>query len=340
MTMNNKEKKIAILTSGGDAPGMNACIRACVRTAVYHGYKVLGIQRGFAGLLSAEVSDMNARSVADIIHRGGTILLTARCQEMMTAEGQDKAANICKVLGIEALIVVGGNGSLCGAYELAKRGVNIIGVPATIDFDMPYTKYAIGFDTAVNTGMDAVNKIRDTSSSHERCSVIEVMGRHSGSIALWCGLVTGSEEIVVPEKGDVDTDEIIRRVIENRSKGKRHNLVIVAEGASISDPYGDKKPLSPGGSWELAMRIESVTGVESRATILGHLQRGGSPTAVDRKHALIMGHMAVDLIREGQRNQAVGYVGGEYKAIGLQEALDATETYDDSMYQIMRILAI
>jgi 6-phosphofructokinase 1 len=297
-----------------------------VRTAVYKGYKVIGIKRGYDGLLAADITDMDARSVAEIVHRGGTILLTARCAEMMTPEGQDKAAQICKVLGLAALIVIGGDGSFMGGLELSRRGVNIIGIPGTIDLDMAYTEYTIGFDTAVNTGMDAVNKIRDTSSSHERCSVIEVMGRGCGAIALWCGLVTGAEEIIIPEKGAMESDYIIEQIIKNRAKGKTHNLVIVAEGS--------------GGTPALARKIEQVTGIESRATILGHLQRGGSPTALDRFRASMMGHMAVNLISAGEYNKAIAYRGGGLTAVDLDEALTVPRLYDDSIYQTMKILAI
>lgn len=321
-----KEKKIGILTSGGDAPGMNAVIRAVVRTAIYYGFKVIGIKRGYEGLLSADIVDMNAKSVSDIIHKGGTILLTARCPEMMTDEGRDKAAQICKVLGLEALIVIGGDGSLRGGLELVKRGINVMGIPGTIDLDAPFTEYTIGFDTAVNTGMDAINKIRDTSSSHERCSVVEVMGRNSGQIALWCGMVGGAEEVLIPENDSINTESIIEQIIKNRSKGKTHNLIIVAEGI--------------GGSDALAKEIEKVTGIESRATILGHLQRGGSPTTVDRMHASMMGYMAVELISENKPNMAILYKNGKYGSMDLEEAIEVKSFYDDRFYNIIKILSI
>ena len=322
-----KEKKIGILTSGGDAPGMNAAIRAIVRTAIYHNFKVIGIKRGYEGLLSGDIMDMNAKSVSDIIHRGGTILLTARCPEMMTDEGKDKAAQVCKILGLEALIVIGGDGSLQGAQALMERGVNVIGIPGTIDLDAPFTDYTIGFDTAVNTGMDAINKIRDTSSSHERCSVVEVMGRNCGQIALWCGLVGGAEEVLLPEKDNASNREsVIEQVIKNRSKGKTHNLIIVAEGV--------------GGSVSLAKEIEKVTGIESRATILGNLQRGGTPTAVDRMHGGMMGYMAVELIYNDQFNRVVAYKDGKHVSLDLMEALQMRHVYDDRLYDITKILSI
>lgn len=321
-----KERRIGILTSGGDAPGMNATIRAVVRAAISNGIKPIGIKRGFDGLLDADIWEMNAKSVSDIIHIGGTILHTARCQEMMTEEGQDKATKISQVLGLEALVIIGGDGSLRGGFELMKRGVNIIGIPATIDLDAPFTDYTIGFDTAVNTGMKAINKIRDTSFSHERCSIVEVMGRNSGQIALWCGLVGGAEEILIPEKGIHDTDFVIEQILGNRAMGKQHNLIIVAEGI--------------GGSDALAKKIESITGIETRATILGYLQRGGSPTAVDRMHASMMGYLAVKFIAEKQYNKAIGYKNGNYIGIDLEEALSIKSVYDDTLYEITKTLSI
>ncbi len=321
-----KQKKIGVLTSGGDAPGMNAVIRAVVRSAVYKGMKVIGIRHGYEGLLSADIEEMNPRSVSDTINKGGTILLTARCPQMMTEEGQDKAAQVCKVLGLDALIVIGGDGSLTGGSKLAKLGVNIIGIPGTIDLDMACTDYTVGFDTAVNTGMKAINKIRDTSSSHERCSVVEVMGRNAGYIALWCGLTGGAEEILIPELPDINTDSIIQQIIANRSKGKNHNLIIVAEGI--------------GKSTVLAKEIERVTGIETRATILGHLQRGGSPTAVDRMHAACMGFVAVEQVEQGERNKVIVYRDGKHFAMDLDEALAYKKPYDNRMYEIIKILSI
>ncbi len=322
----NKQKKIGVLTSGGDAPGMNATIRSVVRSAVHMGIKVKGIKRGYEGLISGEIDDLTARSVSDIIHRGGTMLLTARCEEMMTQEGQEKAALVCKVLGLDALIVIGGNGSLAGGLALSKLGVNVIGIPGTIDLDLDCSEYTIGFDTAVNTGMEAVNKIRDTSSSHERCSIVEVMGRHAGYIALWCGMTGGAEEVVVPEAGEINKDSIIQQIIENRSKGKTHNLIVVAEGV--------------GGSAELAAEIQKVTGIETRATILGYLQRGGSPTATDRMHASIMGYTAVEAFMRGEKNKIVVYQNGKHTCIDLEEGLAYKRGYDDRYYEILKILAI
>ena len=322
----SKPQKIGVLTSGGDAPGMNAAIRAVVRTALYRGLEVVGIRRGYEGLLSAEIVNMTARSVSDTMHRGGTMLLTARCNEMTTAEGQQKAAQICKILGLDALVVIGGDGSFRGAEKLSKHGVNVIGIPGTIDLDIKCTDYTIGFDTAVNTGTEAIGKIRDTSSSHERCSIVEVMGRNAGFIALWCSLTGGAEEVLIPEMDTVNTETVIRQIIENRAKGKTHNLIVVAEGV--------------GGSVKLAKEIQEVTGIESRATILGHLQRGGAPTALDRMHASMMGFTAVEAVLAGERNRVVVFRGGQHYTMDIEEALNCERTYDNKMYEMIKILAI
>ena len=262
---------IGVLTSGGDAPGMNAAIRAVVRTALSKGKKVKGIMRGYQGLLEEEIIDMDAHSVSDIIQRGGTILGTARCMEFVTPEGQQKGADICRKHGIDGLVVIGGDGSFRGAQKLAHLGINTIGVPGTIDLDIACTDFTIGFDTAVNTAMDAIDKVRDTSTSHERCSIIEVMGRHAGYIALWCGIANGAEDILLPERYNHDEQKLINHIIESRKKGKKHHIIINAEGI--------------GHSASMAKRIEAATGMETRATILGHMQRGGSPTCKDRMYA-------------------------------------------------------
>lgn len=319
-------KKIGVLTSGGDAPGMNAAIRAVVRTAIHNGVKVVGIKRGFDGLVNGEFMEMDAASVSNIMYRGGTALLTARCPEMLTEEGQKKAAQIYKVLGLDALIVIGGDGSLHGAQSLIKFGVNVMGIPGTIDLDLDCTDYTIGFDTAVNTGMDAINKIRDTSCSHERCSIVEVMGRNAGYIALWCGVTGGAEEVLIPENPHIDTDAVIKQILENRCQGKNHNLIVVAEGI--------------GGSQELAKKIEEVTGIQTRATILGHLQRGGIPTAVDRMHASMMGYYSVKEIVNGKKNRIMVYRDGKYLDLDLNEALEYKREYDNELYEITKILSI
>ncbi len=328
MDTKKKQKKIGVLTSGGDAPGMNAAIRAITRTAVFNGIKVLGIRRGYEGLLTADIEDLTPRSVSDTINRGGTILRTARCHEMMTKEGQEKAAQVCKILGLDALVVIGGDGSLTGGLELSRLGVNVIGIPGTIDLDLPCSDYTIGFDTAVNTAMEAVNKIRDTSSSHERCSIVEVMGRNCGQIALWSSVSGGAEEVLIPESDDVNIESVINQIIENRSKGKNHNLIVVAEGV--------------GGSDKLAKEIQKITGIETRATILGYLQRGGSPTALDRMHASVMGYKAIEFFLEGKQNLIVIYKSGKYTSIDLEEGLKMKHDpdTDKEIYNIIKVLAI
>ncbi len=322
-----KIKKIGLLTSGGDAPGMNAAIRAIVRTAIHENIEVIGIRKGYDGLINGEFRELKTRDVSEIINRGGTILHTARCEEMHTEEGIKKAAQVCDVLGLDLLIVIGGDGSMRGAYELSKLGVNIVCVPGTIDLDMNCTEYTIGFDTAVNTGADAINRLRDTSSSHERCSVIEVMGRHAGYIAYWCAMVGGAEEILVPDKIDeISENGVVQQVLENRSLGKHHNLIIVAEGV--------------GGSQALAEKIENVTGIETRATILGHLQRGGSPTATDRMHASIMGYMAVEEAVKGNKNFVVAFNKGRYETIDMDKAINMPPKNDsENLYDIIKVLS-
>lgn len=322
--MAKQVKTIGVLTSGGDAPGMNAAIRAVVRTAINRGTKVKGIMRGYAGLLQEEIIDMNSSSVSDIIHRGGTILYTARCLEFTTPEGQQAGADICRKHGIDGLVVIGGDGSFRGAGKLAALGINTVGVPGTIDLDIACTDYTIGFDTAVNTAMEAIDKVRDTSTSHERCSIIEVMGRNAGYIALWCGYANGAEEILLPERYNGDEQGIINRIIENRKRGKRHNIIINAEGI--------------GHSTSMARRIEAATGIETRATILGHLQRGGTPTCKDRVYASIMGAKAAELLCDGKSNRLVAYKHGEYVDFDIQEALQMKKDIPEDQYRIYKNL--
>ena len=317
---------IGVLTSGGDAPGMNAAIRAIVREAISKGKKVKGIQRGYAGLLQEEIAEMHAKDVSDIIQRGGTILQTARCQEFTTAEGQQKGAEICKKHEIDGVIVIGGDGSFQGAQKLAGLGINTIGVPGTIDLDIACTEYTIGFDTAVNTAMEAIDKVRDTSTSHERCSIIEVMGRGAGYIALWCGIANGAEDILLPERYDYDEQKLVNHIIANRKLGKKHHIIVNAEGI--------------GHSASMAKRIEAATGIETRATILGHMQRGGSPTCRDRVFASTMGAMAVDLLCEGKTNRVVGYRHGDFVDFDIDEALAMEKKIPEYLYQISKNLAI
>lgn len=317
-------RTIGVLTSGGDAPGMNAAIRAVVRTGLDKGLKVMGIQRGYSGLLNGEIYEMNRHSVSDIIHRGGTMLMTARCEEFKKEEIRKKAAQILKVFGIDGLVVIGGDGSFTGARLLSELGVKTIGIPGTIDNDLAYTQYTIGFDTALNTVLDAVNKLRDTSTSHERISIVEVMGRNCGDIALYAGLAGGAESIIVPEKG-YDLDEICKTVLDGKLKGKLHNLIILAEGV--------------GGANELAEKIEDITGIETRATILGHIQRGGSPSAFDRVLASEMGSRAVELLVEGKTSRVIGTKGGEIIDLDTIEALNFKRTFNEKLFNVARVLS-
>lgn len=325
--MDKQVRKIGVLTSGGDAPGMNAAIRAVVRTALNNNIQVVGIRKGYNGLMNGDIKDLSGKDVSEILGRGGTILHSARALEMLTEEGQQKAANIYKILGLDALVVIGGDGSFQGCKALVKYGVNCIGIPATIDLDISCSEYTIGFDTAVNTGVEAISKLRDTSGSHERCSVCEVMGRDAGYIALWCAMGGGAEEVLIPEEKELGTSErVIKQLLENRSKGKRHNLVVVAEGI--------------GGSQQLAKEIQDTTGIQTRATILGHLQRGGSPTALDRIRASEMGYIAVKSIMEGNVNKVVAYNKGEYQTIDIEEALNMQKQFNPEMYEIIKVLSI
>lgn len=324
--MSKEINTIGVLTSGGDAPGMNAAIRAVVREAIAKGKKVKGIQRGYAGLLQEEIADMEAKDVSDIIQRGGTILQTARCLEFTTVEGQQKGAEICRKHGIDGIIVIGGDGSFKGAQKLAALGINTIGLPGTIDLDIACTEYTIGFDTAVNTAMEAIDKVRDTSTSHERCSIIEVMGRGAGYIALWCGIANGAEDILLPENYDYDEQKLVNRIIENRKRGKKHHIIVNAEGI--------------GHSASMAKRIEAATGVETRATILGHMQRGGSPTCKDRVYASTMGAMAVDLLCEGKSNRVVGYRHGNFVDFDIDEALSMEKSISPYQFEISRNLSL
>lgn len=319
-------KTIGVLTSGGDAPGMNAAIRAVVRTAIARGMKVKGVKKGYQGLLNEEIIDMEAKDVSDIIQRGGTILGTARCLEFKTPEGQKKGADICRKFGIDGMVVIGGDGSYRGAQALSRQGINTIGLPGTIDLDIACTEYTIGFDTAVNTAMQAIDKVKDTSSSHERCSIIEVMGRDAGYIALWCGIANGAEDILLPEKYDFDEQNIINNIIANRKKGKTHHIIINAEGI--------------GHSVSMARRIEAATGIETRATILGYMQRGGRPSAKDRYYASIMGAYAVDILRQGKTNRVVGYRKGEFVDYDIEEALNMVKGINEYEYEVAHLLSI
>ena len=323
--MSKEIKCIGVLTSGGDAPGMNAAIRAVVRKAISNGVTVKGIKRGYAGLLNEEIVDMQKQNVSDIIQRGGTILGTARCLEFKEPDVQAHAADICRKHGIDGLVVIGGDGSYRGAQALARNGINTIGLPGTIDLDIACTEYTIGFDTAINTAIEAIDKVRDTSSSHERCSIIEVMGRNAGYIALWTGVANGAEDILLPEKYDYNEQELINNIIASRKRGKTHHIIVNAEGI--------------GHSTSMAKRIEAATGIETRATILGYLQRGGSPTCKDRFYASIMGAYAADILCAGKSNRVVAYKHGEFVDFDIEEALNMEKTINEYQYDICRKLS-
>lgn len=318
-------RKIAVLTSGGDSPGMNAAIRAVVRTGLEKGLKVMGVQRGYAGLINGELFDMERHSVSDIIQRGGTILRTSRSEEFKTEEGRKKAATILKAYGVDGLVVIGGDGSFHGAQLLSRLGISTIGLPGTIDNDLAYTDYTIGFDTALNTVLDAINKIRDTSTSHERVSIVEVMGRNCGDIALYAGIAGGAESIIMPEIG-YNPDEICASILKGKMKGKMHNLIILAEGV--------------GGANELAKKIEEVTSIETRATILGYIQRGGSPSAQDRMLASRMGYRAVELLVEGKSSRVVGIKNGDIIDMDIDEALSIERKFDEKLYDMAQVLSV
>lgn len=318
-------KRIGVLTSGGDAPGMNAAIRAVVRSAIFKGVEVYGIKRGYTGLLAKDYAEMSLRSVGDIIHRGGTILRTARSEEFKTKEGVEKALKNIEELGLEGLVVIGGDGSFRGALELGKRGVPVIGIPGTIDNDIPCTDYTIGFDTAVNTVVEAVNKIRDTATSHERTFIIEVMGRESGYIALYSGLACGAETILIPEKPYTMKD-LCDKIMNGYKRGKLHSIIILAEGA--------------GNAYEVRDKIKEITGLESRIIVLGHLQRGGTPTAFDRIVASKMGGKAVELLLEGISGKMVGWVKGEIVVVDLEKVFSTKKPFDDELYELANVLAI
>ncbi|MCR5482462.1 MAG: 6-phosphofructokinase [Clostridia bacterium] len=319
-------KKIAILTSGGDAPGMNAALRAAVRSAIYYGMEVYGIERGYEGLIDGDIRQMDVSSVGDIMHRGGTILGTARSERFMTQEGQKRAVGMLENFEIEGLVVIGGDGSLRGGLELSKKGVRVMGIPGTIDNDLAYTDFTIGFDTAVNTVLGAISNIRDTSSAHERSTVIEVMGRRCGDIALYAGLTGGAETILIPEI-PVDINALCRKVIQGRNRGKKHNLIIKAEGVNIS-------------SQELAAVIGERTGVDTKIVVLGYIQRGGSPTARDRMLASRMASKAVELLKDDSLSKAIGISGDCIVEYDLEEALHMGREFETDIMKLADILSI
>ena len=325
MAAKNEIKTIGVLTSGGDAPGMNAAIRAVVRRGLSRGIKMKGILKGYNGLLNEEIVDMTAVDVSDTIQRGGTILYTARCAEFRTEEGQKRGAEICKKHGIDGLVVIGGDGSFAGAQKLANLGINTVGVPGTIDNDLAYTDYTIGFDTTLNTIVDAISKIRDTSSSHERVNIIEVMGRHCGDLALYAGLAGGAETIIVPEV-DYKIEDVCVRLETTKKRGKRHSIILLAEGVGNANDIGKQ--------------IVERTGADLRVTVLGHVQRGGSPTVFDRLLASRLGVRAVELLLDGQSARVVGIRDDKIIDMEIHEALSMKKEFDKKSYQMAQILSI
>ena len=317
--------KIGVLTSGGDAPGMNAAIRAVVRCGIDVGFEVYGIKRGYEGLLDGEIEQMNLSSVGDILHRGGTILKTARSERFSTEEGVKRAKIILDTFGIEALIVIGGDGSMRGALELSKLGVNVMCLPGTIDNDLAYTDYTIGFDTAVNTVLDAISKVRDTSSAHERNTIIEVMGRHCGDIALYAGVGGGAEAVLIPEV-EADVNRVCRKILQGAGRGKLNSIIINAEGSGVS-------------SDELAKEIAELTGRETRIVVLSYLQRGGVPTLDDRLLASQSGAKAIELIQSGIKNRAIGTVNGKIQAFEIEGALAEKPEFDHELYELIDVLS-
>ena len=324
--MERNIRTIGVLTSGGDAPGMNAAIRAVVRVGSYYGLKVMGIRRGYMGLIEGEMHQMTARSVSETLQRGGTILQTARCLEFKKPEGVKKAAEIARVFGIDGLVVIGGDGSFRGARDLCKEGLPTIAMPGPIDNDISCSEYTVGYDTCLNTVKDAVDKIRDTAQSHERCSIIEVMGRAAGYIALEAGIACGAEVILVPEKKWSFDEDVLRPILESKQRGKKHSIIIVAEGI--------------GGVIEMAKEIEEKTGIESRATILGHVQRGGSPTVRDRVIASQMGGKAVELLIEGKQNRIVCMRDSKIVDVDIDEGLAMKKTLPQDLLDLVKKLSV
>ena len=319
-------KRIGLLTSGGDAPGMNAAIRAVVRTAIYYGMEVYGIERGYAGLIEDQVIPLEMRSVSNIVQCGGTRLRSARCMEMMTKEGQEKAVATLKRHGIEGLVVIGGDGSFRGAKILSEQyGVPTIGIPGTIDNDLEYTEYTLGFDTAVNTCLDIINKLRDTMTSHERISVVEVMGRHCGDIALYSGIASGAEIIVVPEM-PFDMNDIVERINRSRASGKHSNIIIIAEGVMGADKF--------------AKQLQELTSYDVRPTCIGHVQRGGSPSMADRMLAAQFGNKAVRLLKDGIGNRVVGIRDNKIIDMDIIEAVSMKKTFNYELYETLQMISM
>ncbi len=319
-------KRIGVLTSGGDAPGMNTAIRAVVRSGIHYGYQMYGVRKGYEGLLHGEIQELTHKSVSEIMNRGGTILQTARCKEFETPEGIQRAVTIANVFKLDALVVIGGDGSFRGARELAKAGLPVVGIPGTIDNDIGCTDYTVGFDTTLNTVKDAIDKIKDTACSHERCSVIEVMGRNAGYIAMNSAIADGAEVCIIPEKDFDINEDIIKPIIACRNKGKRHFVVIIAEGV--------------GGTMHIAEQIKEITGIVTTATILGHIQRGGSPSAKDRVVSSLMGLKAIETLRDGDINKVIAVRDSEYVALDIDEAINTKKELDPYLSHANQVLSL
>ena len=314
-------KRIGVLTSGGDAPGMNPCVRAVVRTALYHGLECYGIRRGWNGLITGDIVRLDEKSVSHTINRGGTILYTARSQEFMTEEGQRRAVSTCKFLGLDSIIAIGGDGTFRGAQALSKYGINVIGIPGTIDNDISCTNYCIGFDTAANTAIECIDKLRDTMQAHERCSVVEVMGRHAGYLALYVGIAVGATAVLIPEREVDFENDVVEKIRRARLSGSTHYMVVVAEGA--------------GSAIDIGRRIHEEVGIDPRVTVLGHIQRGGSPTARDRETASRMGYEAVLSLIEDRGNRIICTHDGRIVDLDMEEALAMTKVFDMERYRVL-----
>ncbi len=323
-TYQNAVRRIGVLTSGGDAPGMNAAVRAVVRAAIFRGIEVIGIRRGYNGLINGDILRLDEKSVAHVINRGGTLLYTARSKEFMTPEGQQKAVNTCKLLGLDGIVAIGGDGTFRGAQALSKHGISVVGIPATIDNDIACTNYCIGFDTAANTAIECIDKLRDTMQSHERCSVVEVMGRNAGHLALYVGLAVGATAVLVPERKEDFNIEIIEKIRNARLNGFTHYMIVVAEGAASA--------------LEVAQNIKDTICIEPRVTVLGHIQRGGTPTARDRVTATRMGYRAVDILANGGTNRIVALLDGRMSDIGIEEGLSCHKGIDTEEWTVLEAM--
>ena len=328
--MNGKKRRIAVLTSGGDAPGMNAAVRAVVRTAMSNGVECIGIRRGWTGLINSDFVRMNGSSVSHIINKGGTILYTARCLEFLQPEGRAQAIRTCKLLGLDGIVAVGGDGTFRGALALSRQiaesghRMDVVGIPATIDNDIGCSHYTIGFDTACNTAIECIDRLRDTMQSHERCSVVEVMGRHAGYLALYVGIAVGATAVLIPERAVNFEEDVVEKIRRARLAGSTHYMVVVAEGA--------------GNAYDIAKRINEEMGIDPRVTVLGHIQRGGSPTARDRETASRMGYEAVKCLLENKGNRVIATSEGHIVDLDMEEALAMTKTFQMDRYDILESL--